>query len=298
MDGFSSHTLKFVNKDEVPVWVKIHIKTEAGIDNFTQEESVEMAGKDAECATRDLHDHIESGKEAAWKFYIQVMKYEDGFTYKFDPFDITKVWPHKDYPLIQIGRLVLNKNPENFFAEVEQAAFAPSNMVPGIEPSPDKMLQGRLFSYPDTHRHRLGGNFMQIPVNCPYRTTVRNGQRDGFMCVNGNQGGLPNYYPNSENYPVPNPSVKICPFEAQGMVARYEYQHPNDDFVQPGNLYRLMKSDEKSRLVHNIVGHLGVAKKEIQERQCKIFHRADPDYGTRVAKGLGLDTQKLFPNEK
>jgi len=295
MDGFSSHTLKWVNAEGKPVWVKVHMKSEAGIECFTAEESDKLAGTDPDVTTRDLFNHIASGKEAAWKFYVQVMQYEDAWKYRFNPFDITKVWPHKDYPLIPIGRMVLNRNPENYFAEVEQAAFSPSHMVPGIEPSPDKMLQGRLFSYPDTHRHRLGTNYTQIPINCPYMTKggVRNGQRDGFMNVNGNQGNSTNYFPNTANGPVPQPDARIHGFEATGVVGRYEYQHPNDDFVQPGNLYRVMTHDQKSRLVSNIVGHLKNARKDIQERQVLHFYRADTDYGLRIAKGLGLDT-KVF----
>jgi len=182
------------------------------------------------------------------------------------------------------------------FAEVEQAAFSPSHLVPGIEASPDKMLQGRLFSYPDTHRHRLGVNYQQIPVNCPYATKgkVQNGHRDGFMTVNGNQGNSPNYSPNSFGGPIARPDARIAPFDATGVVGRYNYQHPNSDFEQPGNLYLLMTPDQKTRLVNNIVGHLGNARKEIQERQVAHFYKADPDYGLRIAKGLGLDTHKVF----
>jgi len=228
------------------------------------------------------------------------MSLEDAVKYRFNPFDITKVWPHKDYPLVPFGRMVLNRNPENYFAEVEQSAFSPSHLVPGIEPSPDKMLQGRLFSYPDTHRHRLGVNYEQIPINCPYaiKGKVRNGQRDGFMSINGNQGNSPNYHPNSFGGPQSNPSVKIAPFEVSGLVARHKYQHPNDDFVQPGNLYRLMTPDQKARLISNIVGHLGKARKDIQERQVQHFYKSDPDYGIRVAKGLGLDVSKVFSKSR
>jgi len=298
MDGFSSHTFKWTNAEGKGVWVKYHFKTETGIQNLTQEESNKLAGQDLDHATRDLFNHIANGGEAAWKVYVQIMSLEDATKYRFNPFDITKVWPHKDYPLHQIGRMVLNRNPENYFAEVEQSAFSPSKMVPGIEASPDKMLQGRLFSYPDTHRHRLGVNHEQIPINCPYasKNRVRNGQRDGFMAVNGNQGSSPNYAPNSFGGPVADPSVRMSPFEANGVVAKYRYQHPNDDYEQAGNLYRLMTPDQKSRLVSNIVGHISKAKREIQERQVVHFYRSDPDYGMRVAKGLGLDTSKVFGN--
>jgi len=296
MDGFSSHTLKWVNSEGKAVWVKIHIKTEAGIECLTQEEAQKLVGQDGDHATRDLFNHIASGKEATWKVYAQIMGYEEAFKYRYNPFDVTKVWPHKDYPLQPFGRMVLNRNPENYFAEVEQAAFSPSHMVPGIEPSLDKMLQGRLFSYPDTHRHRLGVNYTQIPINCPYMTKggAKNGQRDGLMAVNGNQGNAPNYFPNTVNGPVPLPEARLSPFESSGVVGRYEYQHPNDDFVQPGNLYRLMTQDQKARLINNIVGHLKNARRDIQERQVAHFYRADPDYGLRIAKGIGLDPTKVF----
>jgi len=296
MDGFSSHTFKWSNAEGKSVWVKVHLKTEAGIQNMTQEEAKVMHGTDADHATRDLFNHIANGGEASWKMSVQIMPLEDAVKYRFDPFDVTKVWPHKDYPLQPVGRMVLNRNAENYFAEVEQSAFSPSHLVPGVEASPDKLLQGRLFSYPDTHRHRLGVNYEQIPVNCPYaiKGKVRNGERDGFMVVNGNQGSSPNYSPNSFGGPVAEPKVRIEPFEARGLVGKYRYQHPNNDFEQAGNLYRLMTADQKSRLVSNIVGHLGNAKKEIQERQVAHFYRADTDYGTRIAKGLGLNTDKVF----
>jgi len=272
-------------------------KTETGIQNLTQEDAGKLSGIDSDHATRDLFNHIANGGEAAWKAYVQIMPFEDAPKYRYNPFDITKVWPHKDYPLVPFGRLVLNRNPENYFAEVEQSAFSPSHMVPGIEASPDKMLQGRLFSYPDTHRHRLGVNYEQIPINCPYasRNRVRNGQRDGFMAINGNGGNSPNYAPNSSNSHVADTTVKLAsPYEVSGTVGKYRVQHPNDDFEQAGNLFRLMTPDQKSRLINNVIGHLGKARKDIQERQVLHFYRADPDYGIRIAKGIGLDTSKVF----
>jgi len=225
---------------------------------------------------------------------VQIMPYEQAFTYRFNPFDVTKVWPHKDFPLIPVGRLVLNRNPLNYFAETEQSAFSPSHMVPGIEPSPDKMLQGRLFSYPDTHRHRLGGNYDQIPINCAINAKVANHQRDGFMCVNGNKGSTANYEPNSVGGPVEAPQYAIHAFHTDGAVRRYRPNHPNDDFVQAGNLYRsVMTPEQRTRLISNIVGHLKNAKKEIQVRQVKNFLRADREYGTRIAQGLTLDVSSL-----
>jgi len=296
MNGFSSHTLKWVNAEGRAYWIKLHFKTESGIQNLTSEEAQKLHGIDGDHATRDLFNHIANGGEAAWKVCAQIMNFEDAFRYRFNPFDITKVWPQKDYPLIPFGRMVLNRNPENYFAEVEQSAFSPSHMVPGIEPSPDKMLQGRLFSYPDTHRHRLGVNYQQIPINCPYatRNKVVNGYRDGFMAVDGNGGSSRNYHPNTFGGPSGRPDTRIQGYDATGVVGRYRYQHPNCDYEQAGNLYRLMTPDQKSRLVSNIVGHLGNARKDIQERQVVHFYKADSDYGLRIAKGLGLDVTKVF----
>jgi catalase len=289
MDGFSSHTYKFVNKQGQAFWVKMHFKTETGIKNFTHEEAVKVAGEDPDHATRDLFNHIKNGGEAAWKMSIQVMAFEDASKYRFNPFDVTKVWPHKDYPLIPVGRLVLNRNPENYFAETEQSAFSPANLVPGIEASPDKMLQGRLFSYNDTHRHRLGTNYAQIPINAPLRAKLNTYFRDGFMAVNGNGGRGPNYEPNSFNGPKEALQLREHSAHVNAPIVRQKADHPNDDFVQAGNLYRHAMSDyDRSRLVHNIVGHLKNARKDIQIKQVKIFYKADKEYGQRIAEGLGL----------
>ncbi|KAM9945047.1 hypothetical protein ACTFIR_007465 [Dictyostelium discoideum] len=297
MHGFSSHTLKFVNAQGKPYWVKLHFTSETGIQNYTAEEAAKMSMNDPDSATRDLFETIAKGGEPAWKVSIQLMEFEDALKYRFNPFDVTKIWSHKDYPLIQIGRMVLNRNPENYFAEVEQAAFSPSHMVPGIEPSPDKMLQGRLFSYPDTHRHRLGVNYQQIPVNCPFAVKggVKNYQRDGFMAVNGNGGKGPNYQPNSFGGPEPHPEFAQHKFDVSGFAARQPYNHPNDDFVQPGDLYRLMSEDAKSRFVSNLVGHMsGVTIKEIQVRAVSNFYKADKDLGARLCKGLGIDVNDVI----
>lgn len=292
MHGFGSHTFKWVNADGNGYWVKYHFKTETGIANLTAEEASAIIAKDPDSATRDLFAHIESGGIAAWKAYVQIMPLEDADTYRYDPFDVTKVWRYKDYPLVPIGRLVLDRNPENFFAEIEQAAFSPANFVPGVEPSPDKLLQGRLFSYPDTQRHRLGPNFAQIPVNCPHATKAHNYQRDGLMRVDGNGGASPNYSPNGRGGPVADPRAAEAPSVIHGTTGRREYPKANraDDFEQAGLLYRVMKDDERARLVSNIAGHLGMATKEIQRRQVQHFTKADPDYGARVAKALGIET--------
>lgn len=222
------------------------------------------------------------------------MKPQDAETYRFNPFDVTKVWPHKDYPPIQIGRMVLNRNPENYFAEVEQAAFSPGNFVPGIAASPDKMLQGRLFAYHDAHRYRLGPNYHLLPVNRPKAITMQNYQRDGYMRFDGNEGGKPNYYPNSFGGPEPLLDASEPPFDVQGFAARHPYNHPNDDFVQAGDLYRkVMTKKDQDNLIGNIVTHLCNANKDIQIRQTKIFYKADQEYGRRVAEGLKLNIRDI-----
>ena len=189
MNGYSSHTFRWTNKNGEAYWVKLHFKTKSGIKNFTWDEAAQRYS-DPDYATRDLVEHIDQGKTAEWDLYIQAIPEMDGYKYRWNIFDVTKVVPHGDYPLIPVGTLVLNKNVTNYFQETEQSAFTPSNLVPGMQPSMDKMLQGRLFSYPDTHRHRLGGNYEQIPINCPYRAKVHNNHRDGFMRVDGNGGNF------------------------------------------------------------------------------------------------------------
>jgi len=214
--------------------------------------------------------------------------------YRFDSFDVTKVWPHGDAPLKPVGRMVLDRNPENYFAEVEQAAFSPGNLVPGMAPSPDKMLQGRIFSYPDTHRHRLGPNYHLLPVNSAKGVKVNNYQRDGFMRCDGNAGSHPNYYPNTFDGPNPYPEPAYPALKVSGETRRYRYSHPNDDFAQPRELYgRVMSEESRSRLIGNIVDHLGRAKERIQLRQTALFYRVDPDYGSRVARGLSLDLEEV-----
>ena len=194
MHGFGSHTFKWVNARGEGVWVKYHLKTESGIQNLAAEEATALAGRDPDHATRDLDQHLRGGGTAAWRVFVQVMPLADADTYRYDPFDVTRVWRYRDYPLLPVGRLVLDRAPANFFADVEQAAFSPANFVPGVEASPDKLLQGRLFSYPDTQRYRLGPNYALIPVNCPRgAAALRNYQRDGLMRTDANGGGGPNY---------------------------------------------------------------------------------------------------------
>jgi len=299
MNGYGSHTYKWYNNKGEYFWVKYHFKTDQGIQNLTREEADVLKGKDPDHATRDLYESIERGDYPSWTLEIQVMTPEEADDYRFNPFDVTKVWPHGDYPPIKVGRMVLNRNPDNYFAEVEQAAFSPGNFVPGIAASPDKMLQGRLFSYHDAHRYRLGPNYHLLPVNRPKAMTMDNYQRDGYMRFDGNEGGKPNYYPNSFGGPEPIIDTADPDFEVSGKAARQRYTHPNDDFVQAGNLYRKVMTDkDRDHLIGNIVTHLCNAKKDIQIRQTKIFYKADPEYGRRVAEGLELDTKEFKGLEK
>ena len=294
MNGYSSHTFKWYNEKGEYYWVQYHFKTEQGNQTFTGEEADRMKSIDPDCATRDLCEAIARGEYPAWRLEVQIMTPEQAKDYRFDPFDITKVWPHADFPPIDVGRMVLNRNPENYFAEVEQSAFSPGNFVPGIGPSPDKMLQGRLFSYHDTHRHRLGVNYHLLPVNSAKACPMHNYQRDGFMRTDNNGGSGPNYWPNSFGGPDPKPKAVEPSFELSGKADRHAYTLVDDDFVQPGDLYRkVMKDQDRANLVNNIVGHLKGAQTRIQLRQTALFYKADPEYGGRVAEGLGLDVKKI-----
>lgn len=289
MNGYSSSTFKWYTEKGDYYWVQYHFKTEQGIDNFTRQEATRMAGEDSNHATTDLFNAIEHGRYPSWKVYVQIMTPEQARDYRFDIFDITKVWQHGDFPLIEIGRMELNRNPENYFAEVEQAAFSPGNFVPGIAASPDKMLQARVHSYHDAHIHRLGTNYQLLPVNAPKAAEMNNYQRDGSMRFDSNGGGKPNYYPNSMGGPEPKFGMAEPPFEVSGMATRHEYTHPNDDFVQAGDLYRKVMGDQdRDHLIDNIVTHLCNAKRQIQLRQTALFYLADHEYGRRVGEGLGF----------
>lgn len=283
MNGYGSHTFKLVNANGEAIYCKFHYKTDQGIKNLSVEEAARLSHEDPDYGLRDLFNAIATGNYPSWTFYIQVMTFSQAESCPFNPFDVTKVWPHKDYPLIPVGKMVLNRNPVNYFAEVEQLAFDPSNMPPGIEPSPDKMLQGRLFSYPDTHRHRLGPNYLQIPVNCPYRARVSNYQRDGPMCVVDNQGGAPNYYPNSFSAPEHQPKLALeSSTRVSGDVRRYNTA--NDDNVSQVRTFytSVLNEEQRKRLCENIAGHLKDAQLFIQRKAVKNFSDVHPDYGARI----------------
>ena len=293
MNGYSGHTFMWYNEKDEYVWVKIHFKTAQGIQNLTRQEAGVLKSEDPDHATRDLFEAIERGDYPAWNVYVQIMKPEDAEDYRFNVFDVTKVWPQGEYPLIPLGRMVLDRNPTNYFNDVEQAAFSPGNLVPGIAPSPDKMLQGRLFAYHDAHRYRLGANYQQLPVNAP-KGMVANYQRDGFMRRDSGHEGSPNYYPNTFGGPEPGPSAKWPSVNVSGDAGRHAYIHPNSDFVQPRALYeRVMTDVDRDHLIGNIVDHLGGAKKEIQLRQTALFYKVHEEYGKRVAEGLGLDVAEV-----
>nr|AHF20999.1 catalase [Penaeus japonicus] len=286
MNGYGSHTFKLVNAKGEAFYCKFHYKTDQGIKCLSSKRADELAGADPDYATRDLYNAIASGDYPSYTMYIQVMTFDEAEKWKFNPFDLTKVWPHGEFPLIPVGRLTFDRNPKNYFAEVEQIAFSPANMVPGIEASPDKMLQGRLFSYNDTHRHRLGANYTQIPVNCPYRARTRNYQRDGPMCVDSNQESAPNYFPNSFSGPQDCKKHTAPRFSVSADVDRYN-SADEDNFTQVGIFYRKVLNEvERQRLVENIANHMIGAQDFIQERAIKNFAQADPEYGANIRRAL------------
>ena len=292
--GFGSHTYCFFNEMNERVWVKFHFKTQQGIKNWTNAEAAQVVAQDRESSQRDLFEAIERGDFPRWNLKIQVMSEKEAETYAINPFDLTKVWPHKDYPLLDVGVLELNKNPENYFAEVEQAAFEPSNIVQGIGFSPDKMLQARIMSYADAHRYRIGVNYASLPVNRPI-VEVNNYHRDGNMRLDGNFGGAVNYEPNSMGGPMEDKSVKEPSLHLEGDADRYDHRIGNDDYTQPGNLFRLMNSDQKDQLFNNVAEAMQGVPKRIQVREIVHFYRADPAYGLGVAKKLGLDFSPYLP---
>ena len=300
MDGFSSHTLSMINDKDERVWVKFHFKTEQGIKNFTDSEASEMAGKNPDHAQEDLVEAIENGDFPKWKMYIQVMTEEQAKNFEFNPFDLTKVWYHDEYPLIEVGVMELNALPKKYFAEVELAAFAPAHVVDGISYSPDKMLQGRLLSYPDAHRYRLGVNYEQIPVNkCPYM--VANYQRDGHMRVDGNGNDNPNYFPNSFDDIYVDESYKEPGMKLDGDYADwYDRNSPGEDdhYTQAGLLFtKAMDDEQRAHLISNIVGHMsgikGPKKDEIIMRQLCHFFRANEEMGKGIAEGLGVNMANM-----
>jgi catalase len=292
IDGFGSHTYSFINAAGERYWTKFHFKTMQGIKNWTNAEAAERIAKDRETHQRDLYEAIERGDFPKWKFSVQIMPESDVGKHWYNPFDLTKVWPHKDYPLIEVGILELNRNPENYFAEVEQAALSPANVVPGIGHSPDKMLQARVFSYADAHRYRVGVNAEQLPVNKP-RCPVHHYHADGSMRLAGIANPDAYYEPNSFGGPVQDPSVKEPANTTAGDADRYNHRDGNDDYRQAGDLFRLISAAQKERLFDNIKAAMDGVPAEIIKRQVSLFYRADPAYGVGVATRMGLAESDL-----
>jgi catalase len=285
MHGFGSHTYSFINAKNERYWVKFTFKTQQGIQNMTDSQAKEIMGADRESHMRDLFDSIENGKFPRWTLYVQIMTEDEAAHYHLNPFDLTKVWPHRDHPLIEVGVMELNRNPENFFQDVEQAAFAPSTIVPGIGFSPDKMLQGRLFSYGDTQRYRLGVNHSQIPVNAP-KCPVHSYHRDGAMRIDGNGGRSTHYEPNSRGALQAQPDFSEPPLRNEGAIARWNHREDTDYFSQPGALFRLMSPAQKQVLFDNTARAIHGASRPIIERHISNCTQADPAYGKGVADAI------------
>ncbi|MFF7576806.1 catalase [Streptomyces sp. NPDC008061] len=289
MNGYGSHTYQWTNAEGEAFFVKYHFKTNQGVRSLSSDQAAELAGRDGNSHQTDLLQAIERGVNPSWTLYVQVMPAAEAAAYRFNPFDLTKVWPHGDYPLQRVGRLVLDRNPDNVFAEVEQAAFSPNNFVPGIGPSPDKMLQGRLFAYADAHRYRLGVNHTQLPVNAPRTAAVDNYGRDGLHATRNGARHDKNFEPNSYAGPAQTDATLSAPLAVHGWTGTHAApaHTKDDDFFQAGELYRLMSEDERSRLVANIAGGLSrVTRDDVIEKNLAHFHAADTEYGERVEEAV------------
>ena len=290
MHGFGSHTYSMIDAAGGRVWVKFHFRCQQGIENLTDAESKAVIGGDRESHGRDLLEAIDCGNFPRWQLNIQVMTEDQARRHHHNPFDVTKVWSKGDYPLIPVGDLELNRNPDNFFADVEQAAFSPANIVPGISFSPDKMLQARLFSYGDAQRYRLGVNHHSIPVNAP-RCPFHSYHRDGQMRVDGNLGATTSYYPNSTGVWTDHPELAEPPLEIGGLGDHWDHRVDEDHFEQPGNLFRMMDAAERTRLFGNTARAIDGANLDVKMRHIANCTKADPAYGAGVAEALGLDMQ-------
>jgi catalase len=289
MNGYGSHAYSMINAEGERIWVKFHLKTEQGIRNLTDQEAEKIIAADRESHQRDLFESIKKGDFPRWKMYIQVMTQQEAEELPYNPFDLTKVWYKKDFPLIEVGVMELNRNPENYFLDVEQAAFNPANVVPGIGFSPDKMLQGRLFSYGDAQRYRLGVNHHQIPVNAP-KNQVNSYHRDGQMRVDANAGATIGYEPNSygkwqEQGEFRDPSLAV-----KGAIDNWNFRDDDDDYyTQPGKLFNLMSDEQKQVLFENTARNMGDASMKTKKRHIGNCMKADEAYGNGVAKALGID---------
>ncbi|MEG1757123.1 MAG: catalase [Oscillospiraceae bacterium] len=294
MHGFGSHTFSLYNSENKRVWVKFHLKTQQGIKNLSNAEAAAIVAKDRESHQRDLYEAIEHKDFPRWTMYFQIMTEEQAAHYKENPFDITKTWSQKEFPLIEVGVMELNRNPDNYFAEVEQAAFNPSHLVPGIGLSPDKLLQGRLFSYGDAQRYRLGVNHDQIPVNMA-KSEVHGYHRDGMMRVDGNYGSAKGYEPNSYGEWAQQSCYSEPPLKLVGDMDHYDPRTDIDDnpFYQPGNLWRLLSEDKKALLISNTAADIASVTENIKYRHAAHCYLADVQYGTRIAEALKLNLARV-----
>lgn len=291
MHGFGSHTFSFINANKERFWVKFHFRTQQGIKNLTDEEAANIMGQDRDSHQRDLYNAIENGDFPKWTMYVQIMPETDAEKVPYHPFDLSKVWPHGDYPLIEVGEFELNRNPDNYYLDVEQAAFAPSNLVPGISVSPDKVLQARLYNYADAARYRVGVNHHQIPVN-KARCPVFSNHRDGLTRVDDNYGSLPHYEPNSFHQWQEQPEFREPPLKIHGDADFWNFhEDDNDYFSQPRALFNLMSDAQKQVLFENTARAMGDALDFIKYRHIRNCHACHPDYGAGVAKALGMTVE-------
>ncbi|MDO9265950.1 MAG: catalase [Sulfurimonas sp.] len=285
VNGFGSHTYSLINEQNERFWVKFHFKTKQGIQNYTNREAEAVVAKDRESSQRDLYEAIERGEYPKWNFQIQIMSDEEAKNCPFNPFDLTKVWPHANYPIIEVGEMELNKNPDNYFMQVEQSSFSPSNVVPGISWSPDKMLQARIFSYADAHRYRVGTHYEMLPVNRPI-TEVNTYHMDGSMNFSEPSASKAYYEPNSFDGAVENRDFLEPPFPVDGDGDRYNHREGNDDFSQPRALFTLMNASQKEQLFSNIADAMDGVEQNIRDRQIALFEKVHPDYAAGVKKAL------------
>ncbi len=291
MHGFGSHTFSLINANGERHWVKWHYKSQQGIKNLAPADAARLAGTDPDYAQRDLFGAIERGEFPKWTVCVQVMTEAQAAAHRENPFDVTKTWSQKEFPLMEVGVIELNRNPQNYFAEVEQAAFAPSNVVPGVGLSPDRMLQGRVFAYADAHRYRIGTNHQQLPVNAP-KSPVNNYQRDGAMRFDGNGGAATHYEPNSyASAPKQAPQYREPALALEGAADRYDHRTDSDYYSQAGALFRLMSTEQQALLIGNIAGAMQSVTRDVQLRQLAHFSKADAAYGRGVATALGLNIE-------
>jgi catalase len=285
VNGYGSHTYSLWNDAGERYWVKFHFKTQQGHKHWTNEEANAVIANDRESHQRDLYESIEAGDFPKWTFFVQIMPEADAEKTSYNPFDLTKVWPHGEYPLIHVGEFELNRNPEHYFAEIEQASFSPSNVVPGISYSPDKVLQSRIFAYADAHRYRVGTHYEKLPVNKP-KVPVHTYHADGPMRFDAPRGTDAYYEPNSFDGPVEAPSTKEPPLRIHGDADHYNHRDGNDDYAQPGNLFRMFDEGQRKRLFDNIAGAMQGVPPYIIDRQIEHFHRADPAWAEGVREAI------------